>query len=241
MLVQADAAALEWRCLLDLSGDQTGIGEVLNGLDTHSANQQAFDLPSRLIAKKYLFRTIFRGSGYAFAHDHEFKHVSSDPDYWDDINAKFFRKYAGIDRCHQTWAEAVLSGQPIVGPTGRFWTIGMGTDKRGNPKLPWTTLTNYPVQGTSADIMALCRVAFFSRLKKTSLRSKYISTVHDSLVVDCPEEEVDIVAEMLYNVFSDLPKNFIKIYNYKPKLPYACEVKIGLNLTEMSKYEPAKH
>lgn len=122
-----------------------GVNEIKNGLDTHSINQEAFQLPSRLIAKIYLFRTIFRGSGYAFAMDNDFKHVSSDPNYWDDINAKFYRKYAGIDRQHQRWGELVLGGKPLVGPTGRFWPVAMGTDRFGNAKLDWPTLTNRPV------------------------------------------------------------------------------------------------
>ena len=56
MLVGVDAKALEWKVLLELSRDAVGIQEVLNNQDAHSLNQVAFDLPSRLIAKIYLFR-----------------------------------------------------------------------------------------------------------------------------------------------------------------------------------------
>ena len=65
MLIQADAKALEWWTAVWLSQDKTGMNEILNGLDLHTENQKAFGLPSRLIAKKYLFRTIYRGSAYA--------------------------------------------------------------------------------------------------------------------------------------------------------------------------------
>ena len=47
---------LEWRVALELSNDLVGIEEVLKGEDTHANNQKAFDLPSRLIAKIFLFR-----------------------------------------------------------------------------------------------------------------------------------------------------------------------------------------
>jgi hypothetical protein len=63
MLVACDAKQLEWRVLLELARDQVGINEVLNGDDTHDLNRVAFSLPSRLIAKIYLFRTIYRGTG----------------------------------------------------------------------------------------------------------------------------------------------------------------------------------
>lgn len=56
MIVSVDAAQLEWRVALELSQDKTGITEVIEKLDAHSLNQKAFSLPSRLIAKIYLFR-----------------------------------------------------------------------------------------------------------------------------------------------------------------------------------------
>lgn len=225
---------LEWRVIVDLAKDVTGITEIVNGLDTHSINQEAFSLPSRLIAKIYLFRTIFRGSGYAFAMDHEFRHVSDDPAFWDDVNGKFFRKYKGIDRKHSEWAEKTITGQPITGPTGRFWRIPMGVDKRGNPKVPWTTLTNYPVQGTANDVMAMARVSLRNRLKAAGLDTLLVSTVHDSIV--CDTTEVDKTAKMMYDVFRDLPKNALKLFGWKMNVPYGCEVKVGENLTDMEKY-----
>ena len=63
MLVQVDASQLEWRTALELSQDWVGINEIIGGEDTHAKNQAAFGLPSRLIAKIFLFRIIFRGSG----------------------------------------------------------------------------------------------------------------------------------------------------------------------------------
>lgn len=59
MLISADASQLEWRTAVELSGDLVGLQEIKDHADTHSLNQVAFALPSRLIAKIYLFRTIF--------------------------------------------------------------------------------------------------------------------------------------------------------------------------------------
>ena len=83
MLIKIDAQQLEWRTAVWLSNDTTGIKEINSGEDAHSANEVAFGLPSRLIAKRYLFRTIFRGSGYAFSMDPDFSPVSDSPDFWD--------------------------------------------------------------------------------------------------------------------------------------------------------------
>jgi DNA polymerase I-like protein with 3'-5' exonuclease and polymerase domains len=145
MLISCDASQLEFRVAVELSGDQVGLYEIREKQDIHSLNQAAFGLPTRLIAKIYLFRTIFRGSGWAFANDPEFSHVSSSAKFWDNINEKFFAKYAGLDAWHQRLAGEVMQGNAIVGPLGRQWTINIPRGRTGEIKVPWTTLSNYPV------------------------------------------------------------------------------------------------
>lgn len=56
MFIKVDAQQLEWRVALELSRDWVGINEIIDKEDVHSKNQVAFELPSRLIAKIYLFR-----------------------------------------------------------------------------------------------------------------------------------------------------------------------------------------
>lgn len=238
MLIQADASQLEWRTILELSRDPVGIQEVLDKLDTHSINQETFQLPSRVIAKTYLFRTIFnRGKGYAFTVDPNFMHVSTSVKYWDEVGRKFYAKYNGIDQCHLRWGELVARGQPIVGPMGRFWPIAMGRDKQGELYIPWTVLTNYPVQGTGADIMSIARVTFWKRLKKKPYfhEVKMVSTVHDSIVLDTPEQYVQDIANLFYEVFPDIPDNIRRVFKYDWVVPLDCEVKVGYNLKDMKK------
>lgn len=59
MLLQADAKALEWVCASYLSQDPIAMEEVLNNVDQHSDNQERFGLPSRLVAKTFVFRLIY--------------------------------------------------------------------------------------------------------------------------------------------------------------------------------------
>lgn len=235
MLVSCDASQLEWRTILELSRDETGIREVNEGQDTHSLNEKAFDLPSRLIAKIYLFRTIFRGSGWSFANDPAFMHVSSDPKFWDAVGEKFFAKYSGIDRQHKLWADAVVSGKSLVGPSGREWSISLGRDQHGNIKIPWTVLTNYPVQGTGADVMTIARISFYRRLKASGITALLVSTVHDSIVVDAEKEYVQALAKMFYEVFDDLIKNIKRCWGYDWIVPLDCEVKYGMDNLNMTK------
>ena len=239
MLIQADAAQLEWRTAVELSQDIIGLQEILNKEDTHSKNQVAFELPSRLIAKIYLFRTIFRGTGWSFANDPNFMHVSSDPKYWDTVNEKFYAKYYGLDAKHKEWAQQVVSGDSIVGPLGREWPVKMTVDARGNPKIPWTVLSNYPVQGTGADVMMLARISFFKRLNsKPQLNNvKLVSSVHDSIVVDSPSQYLQELTNLFHQVFDDLSINIKRAFGYDWKVPLACEVKAGNNMKDMKKVD----
>lgn len=237
MLVSCDASGLEWRVLLELSRDKIGLAEVIEGQDTHTLNQHAFNLPSRIIAKIYLFRTIYRGSGFAFANDPAFMHVSNSPKFWDTIGEKFYAKYDGIDAKHQEWKDLVVSGMPIRGPSGRVWDISMGRDWKGELKIPWTVLTNYPVQGTGADVIMLARLSFHRRLKAAGIPVLLVSTVHDSIVVDCASMYAAIVARMFYEVFDDLIANIARCFRYEWVCPLACEVKMGMDMLNMSKID----
>lgn len=236
MLISCDASQLEWRVAIELSHDEVGLNEIRDKQDTHSLNQKAFDLPSRLIAKIYLFRTIFRGSGWAFANDPEFSHVSSSAKYWDNINYKFYNKYSGLDIWHKRCADKVLHGLPIIGPLGRAWTINIPRTEQGEIKIPWTTLTNYPVQGTGADIMKIARVSFYKRIKALGIPCLFITTVHDSIVVDAESKYLPKIAEIFHQVFADLTSNIQKMFGYTWTVPLECEVKYGPNMKDMVKY-----
>lgn len=55
-LINVDAKHLDWTTAVYLSQDEVGIREIKEGFDLHTDNQKVFGLPSRLIAKIFLFR-----------------------------------------------------------------------------------------------------------------------------------------------------------------------------------------
>ena len=56
---------------------------------------------------------------------------------------------------------------------------------------------NMPLQGSSADIIKIAMINVFKKLTEQNLRAKLVLQVHDELVIDCPEEEAEIVSEIL--------------------------------------------
>lgn len=242
MIISCDAKALEWRVCTELAGEETALKEILNGEDAHSLNEKAFGLPSRLIAKIYLFRTIFnRGNGYAFTVDPNFMHVSTSVKFWDAIGEKFYTKYSAIEDLYVKNEALVLAGKPLEGPLGRFWPIGLVAGYNGDLKVPETVLVNYPVQGTGADVMAIARVSFFNRLKKLGLLNivKLIATIHDSIVVDAPAELAQQIVNIFHEVFRDLPANIKKLFGYTWQTPLECEVCVGPNFKDTKEMLPS--
>ena len=231
MIVSCDAKALEWRTLVMQSQDPIGIQEIVKGEDIHLNNQKAFSLPSRLISKKYLFRTIYnRGQGYAFTVDPEFMEVSKSVDYWDEIGRKFFSKYSVINKLHDEWISTCMNKQPLIGISGREWLIEP-IDNWG--KINISKIINHPVQGTGHDIMKVARISMFNRRNKMKLPIQFISTVHDSIVLDCEEKYVDDAIELCYNVFSDLATNLSRMWKVDWNVPIDCEVSVGYNMKDM--------
>jgi len=102
MIVQVDAKSLEWCTYLFLSQDPVGVEEwygVVNDPsknDIHRANETAFKLPSRLVAKVFLFRWIYRGSAFAYSRDPDFMGVSRKVDFWQDVIDRYYSKYKGL-------------------------------------------------------------------------------------------------------------------------------------------------
>jgi DNA polymerase I-like protein with 3'-5' exonuclease and polymerase domains len=83
--------------------------------------------------------------------------------------------------------------------------------------------------------MMVARISFFRRLRASGIQALLVSTVHDSIIVDCPEESVEAVVKLMYQVFDDLVANIKRCFGYDWKTPLACEVKIGMDLLNMKK------
>jgi DNA polymerase I-like protein with 3'-5' exonuclease and polymerase domains len=238
MLINVDAKALEWYAAVFLSQDKVGIEELVDGtIDQHSDNQRRLKLPSRLISKIFLFRLIFGGTAFAYASDHDFKDVGWNARKWQRAIDAFYEKYGGLEQWHNDLMNQVILSpdHSLVMPTGRIYTYEPYL-KRGELIFPRTQILNYPVQGLGADLMTIARVSFFRRMRREFLRSKLISTVHDSILVDSPKEEVDKVCELLYNTWKDIPENFRKLFGVEFNLPMRCEIQIGPTWGNMEDY-----
>lgn len=246
MLLKVDASQLEWRTKVFLSQDKIGIQEILDGKDFHSDNQTFFTLPSRLIAKIFVFRMIFAdafgdqgfaGPAWSYANDAEFQAVSKSTNYWEQVVTKFFEKYKGIhEHSISSIKEAVDKGILTV-PSGRFYLFAPRL-RRGILDWPRSEILNYPVQGFSADLMQVARLIIYERMPKRK-DVLLINTVHDDVELDVDNDPylVYTISILLEDAFKDIPKVFEQLYGSPINVPMAGEVKYGMTLDEESMHK----
>lgn len=232
MLVYFDAAAIEWRTMIELCGDKQGIIEVQEGLDAHTDNQGKFNLPSRLIAKLFLYRCIYRGPAFAYAHDVEFGHVSKNVKFWENVIQAFYEKYNGIAEEQTRWINQVNRHGQMDNPlTGRIH-IFKRVMKMGVLQYSDNDITNYPNQSFGAELMACARVHICKELKRLGLYNTKvlpILTVHDSNIFDVVNEEdvIVTVVEIIRNTMLGIREIWGEIYGRPLEVPHDCEIKIG--------------
>lgn len=242
MIVNADAKSLEWISYLFLSQDKNGIAEWMEFVadqslnDIHTKNKNDLKLVSRLIAKIFLFRCIYRGPAFAYARDPDFSQISSNQKFWQNIIDKFFEKYYGLNQKHIEYIREVTTKGFHVSPFGRVHEHRQRQTSRG-PEWNIPDICNHINQGCGADVMAVARVTFAKRWMDSGLEGKLISTVHDSIVLDTPEKTAPAAAVMLHETFRDLPKSISKAFNVNWELPMICEVGIGPNMKELTEYK----
>jgi DNA polymerase I-like protein with 3'-5' exonuclease and polymerase domains len=239
MILKVDGKAIEWRVALDLSGDKVGIQEILDGVDQHEDNRKRFNLPSRLIAKTFLFRLLYGGSAYAYANDSSFASVSGRVSFWQNVIDETYTKYRGLAKWHEDLIREVSTTGKLRVPTGREYVYSRVKNYKGELEWPRTTILNYPVQGYAADLVQIARVSAWRRLRDKAV---FFNTVHDDIeldVVNNPELCYNISIE-LEKVFEDVPSNMKRIYGYDMKVPMSGEVSFGHNLKDMIEFDRTK-
>lgn len=143
MLVQADVVGLEVVAAAFLSKDEVLYQELNDDINIHSVNQEAFRLPSRLIAKTLQFRILYGGTEYGFVKDPDFTSCSTSLKYWRAAIDKYYDKYRGIYAWHSSIIEEVGRTSKLVMCTGREYEWDLM--KFGSFKIPEPQVKNYPV------------------------------------------------------------------------------------------------
>jgi len=63
---------------------------------------------------------------------------------------------------------------------------------------------NTPIQGTAADIIKMAMIKVYNRFKELNLKSKLILQVHDELIFDCTNDEIELVKTEVKNIMENI-------------------------------------
>lgn len=238
MFLNIDLKGTEWVAINWFAQDPVGCKEIIDGVDQHALNQERFKLPNRTIAKIFVFRLIYGGTSYSYIYDPDFNGISNSARYWQRVIDSFYDKYKGIATQHAAWiGEAVATGQLVLA-TGRTYKFQPFQLPGGGLKWPRTRILNYPTQGLGHDITTIVRVSLYKRIKNQgglNRNIKFVSTVHDSIVLDLPNAELQFVRDIVSSVFRDFSDNFYRLFVVKFNLPLIGELSVGNNLLDMER------
>jgi DNA polymerase I-like protein with 3'-5' exonuclease and polymerase domains len=166
-------------------------------------------------------------------------HVSKSEKYWQGVIDAMYEKYYGLAAWHTKIIQEVNRTGTLTTLTGRVYDF----KRRGKGEYSVNDITNYPTQGLASEFVAIARCSAFARWKKFYLKDKmlFVNTVHDSIVIDADvkenSKELYDICVLLEDVFSDVPRNFERLFKTAVNVPLSSEVKTGHNWREMSKFD----
>jgi DNA polymerase-1 len=233
MIVNCDVKALEVVTAAYLSQDKVMCQEIRDNVDIHENNRVRFNLPTRLIAKTFKFRLIYGGTAWAYALDSQFNTISTSPEFWQGIINEYYTKYEGLSEWHQYLVHEATTTGKVVCPTGRSFNY-QPYQKNGDWVWPRTTILNYPVQGTGADLVSLARVEFSKQFKKEKINGVMVSSVHDSIVCDVSSEDTKQCGVLLKAAVQKIPELFQQTWDQEFNLPITAEISAGNNMKDLT-------
>lgn len=152
-------------------------------------------------------------------------------EFWQNVIDEYYNKYKGIGVWHNELIYTAQRDGKLVIPSGRFYPI-VPNYKHRDP-WPTTIIKNYPVQGFGADLVMLARLQAAKLIRESGLEAKFISTIHDSIVVDTPTKNCYNISMLLKRAVEETPLLCKKVFNYDFKLPLTCEIQQGVNKYDM--------
>ena len=201
LLADADYSQIELRVLSHIADDEEMLKAFNNEVDIHTVTaSQVFNMPLEMVtplmrsrAKAVNFGIVYGIGAFSLAKD-----IGVTRKEADDYIKGYLRLYAGVDK----YMETVVADAKEKGYVATLWGR-----RRYLPELNSSNgmlrafgervARNMPIQGTAADIIKIAMVRVYNRLKAEKMEAKLILQVHDELIVEAPESEIDKAAKIL--------------------------------------------
>jgi DNA polymerase-1 len=209
-LLDTDAAGLELRVLAHYMNDDKFTKEVLEG-DVHTANQRMAGLDTRDQAKTFIYALLY-GAGDAKIG----AVVNGSAKDGAELRSRFMSNMPAYKRLSEAVIRKGESEGRLKAIDGRVLRV-----RSGHASL------NTLIQGSSAVLMKKWFMYVDHYLRRRRIRSKIVAMIHDELVLESAEKDVDATTESVILSISQVNK----AYNLRCKLE--CDVQVGNNWSEI--------
>ena len=226
VLVSADYSQIELRLLAHYSQDPVLMEAYKTGKDIHSTTaSQIFGLPldqvtdnQRRTAKAVNFGIIYGISPFGLARNLGINQKTA-KEYID----KYFQTYPTIkDFMNKSIQEAQQKGY-VSTMFGRIRNIDLNVENKQTLAFNERAAMNMPLQGTASDIIKLAMLNIYNELNARKLKTKMILQIHDELIFDVPQDELDTILKLV----RDKMENVVKL-----NIPLTVSISFGKNLYE---------
>jgi len=206
-ILAADYSQIELRIMAHLSGDASLVQAFKEGLDIHRATAaEVFDTPldrvtqeQRRSAKAINFGLIYGMSAFGLARQLHLGRNQAQ-EYID----LYFARYPGVAAYMERTRQQARDQGYVETLFGR--RLHLPDIKAGNGQLRQAaerTAINAPMQGTAADIIKRAMIAVDRWLTDRALDTRMIMQVHDELVFEVPEGELDEVRDTVVRLMAE--------------------------------------
>jgi len=195
LLLAADYSQVELRLLAHFSKDKLLVEAFRRGDDIHTLTaSQVFGVPPLMVtaddrrkAKAVNFGIVYGLSPFGLS-----QQLGFEPGEARKFIDAYFEKYAGVRTFIDTTLEQTRRDQKVRTLFGRIRPIPDINSKNATQRgFAERTAVNTPLQGTAADLIKLAMIRIDSEVRKRGLKSRMTLQVHDELVFEVPEPELD--------------------------------------------------
>jgi DNA polymerase-1 len=224
LIASADYSQIELRIMAHLSGDEALLRAFKEGMDVHRATAaEVFGVApdqvtseQRRYAKVINFGLIYGMSSFGLA-----RNLGIDNTAAKNYIQRYFERYPGVKRYMDETRQSAKSKGYVETVFGRRLYLpeinSPNGPRRGGAER---AAINAPMQGTAADLIKLSMVKVQDVLDAEQRRTKMIMQVHDELVFEVPEDEVEWVR-------TEIPRLMAGVAELR--VPLLAEIGIGEN------------
>ena len=201
VLLTADYSQIELRLLAHFSRDPLLVEAYRRGDDIHTLTaSQVFGVPPLMVtpdhrrqAKVVNFGIVYGLSAFGLS-----QNLGIEPSEAKQFITNYFEKYAGVRTFIDRTLEEARRELRVKTLFGRVRPMPDINSKNANQRgFAERTAVNTPLQGTAADLIKIAMIRIDAALRERRMKSRMTLQVHDELVFEVPENEVEILQPLV--------------------------------------------